>query len=61
MGKLLVMLSKIIGLFCLHRWVYTERVNLGVGVFAKYTCQKCRKNAFVPYSGGDRYSGEGIS
>ena len=52
MNKLCVFIAKILMVFCNHRWAYVERVNLGVGIFAKFTCQKCRKSAYVPYSSG---------
>ena len=56
MDKFCVFIAKILMLFCNHRWAYVQRVNLGIGVFAKFTCQKCRKMAYVPYSGGDDFT-----
>lgn len=53
MSKVITFISKMLMLFCNHRWAYVERINLGVDIFAKFTCQKCRKSAYVPYSGGD--------
>jgi hypothetical protein len=55
-NRFFVLIAKILTLFCHHRWAYVQRVNLGIGVFAKFTCQKCRKSAYVPYSGGDDFT-----
>lgn len=46
---------KIHQMVCVHNWAHSKRVNLGIDIFAEKVCIKCRKKAYLPYSGGDRY------